>query len=207
MSPWVLGCIGGTALWVWADKWVVKGVPCEWQDNFGTCHLAEICWITWKWVCQRWLWFEQKPWLSMCYRWISEMWKESSQFLRCSSQSRNLIISRYKTKSSLDACLWLATIILSFCDDGRSKSCLWSFSYVNMFLQLSFSGCNLEWGHAVHQLPSQVLEERKTITQKVFMQKRTLQKEPGACISDKALHFMTLSSLVSVWANNIHCAC
>lgn len=43
----------------------------------------------------------------MCYEWISEMRKEGSRFIRGSLESGNLISSRYKIKSSLDACLQL----------------------------------------------------------------------------------------------------
>ena len=39
----------------------------------------------------RWLWFEHKPWLSRCCKWITEMWKDKGQFVRGSLESRNLI--------------------------------------------------------------------------------------------------------------------
>ena len=39
----------------------------------------------------RWLWFEHKPWLSRCCKWITEMWKEKGQFVRGNLESRNLI--------------------------------------------------------------------------------------------------------------------
>lgn len=51
-----------------------------------------------------------KPWLSLRYKWITELCKESSQFIRGSSESRNLITSSYEIKSSLHVCLQLAHV-------------------------------------------------------------------------------------------------
>lgn len=102
-------------------KWAVKGAPCEWQHRFGTCHLPEVCWITWKWVFQRWWWFEQKPWLCTCYKWITEMWKENSQFIR----PEIWLLAGTGLKAPLTSVFSWFTILLSFSGDKRSKSCFW----------------------------------------------------------------------------------
>ena len=69
-----------------------------------------------------------------------------------------------------------------------------------MVLHLSFSRDKLKTYHAVHQLPSEVLEDGKLSHRKVFIHKGALQKKPVAWVLDLFLYhpmLTTLSDLVS----------
>lgn len=71
---------------------------------------------------------------------------------------------------------------------------------IKVVLHLSFSRDKLKTYHAVHQLPSEVLEDGKLSHRKVFIHKGALQKKPVAWVLDLFLYhpmLTTLSDLVS----------